>query len=92
MDGTAPSACRTGISIGWHDQYMDIEQWWPKLQPATRDWLVGNNGDVVPAGLAVEITAAGGSFQDSSPSGSLFPDDTVDWIEAVANGEEPEAR
>ena len=39
---------------------MSIEQWWPKLKPSTRDWLIENNGDVVPAEVLSEIEEAGG--------------------------------
>jgi len=78
---------------------MSIEQWWPKLKPSTRDWLVENNGDAVPAEVIVEITETGGSVAldewwvgESGPSGFYFSDEATDWIEAVANGEAPEVR
>ncbi len=63
---------------------MTIEQWWPKLEPSTRDWLVENNGDTIPADVIAEITAAGGA---DDLSGRQLTDDAVDWVEAVANDE-----
>jgi hypothetical protein len=75
---------------------MDIEQWWPKLKPSTREWLIENNGDALPPDIIVEITAAGGSTSsdasrigDSDSSGFYISDEESDWIEAVANGETP---
>lgn len=41
---------------------MSTEQWWPKVKPSTREWLIGNNGDAVPAGIVAEVAAAGGSI------------------------------
>jgi hypothetical protein len=77
----------------------EFEQWWPKLKPSTREWLVENNGDAVQAELVVEITEAGGSVAsdawwvgESGPSGFYFSDEATDWIEAVGNGEAPEPR
>jgi hypothetical protein len=56
-----------------------------------------NRHDVVPAELAAEIANAAGSVAadarrvgNNGPSGFYFSDDTVDWIEAVGNGESPE--
>ena len=43
---------------------MSIDQWWTKLQPATRTWLINNNGDEVPAAVAAEIAGAGGPATD----------------------------
>ena len=63
---------------------MNIEEWWPKLEPATRDWLVANNGDAIPADTVGELTKAG-----RSASTDQLGDDEIDWIEAVANDEEP---
>ncbi|WP_406633567.1 hypothetical protein [Pseudarthrobacter quantipunctorum] len=76
---------------------MGIEQWWTKLQPSTRQWLINNNGDQVPAAIVAEIAEAGGpasddswwASQDETP-GHCFPDDAIDWVEATANEEEPQ--
>ena len=75
---------------------MGIEQWWTKLQPSTRQWLINNNGDVVPAAVVSEIAEAGGpagddswwASQDETPR-HYFPDDAIDWVQATANEEEP---
>ena len=64
----------------------------------TRDWLIANNGDALPAWVIAEITRAGGSVgtdawwvgQDGATGFSLS-DAAVDWIEEVANGETPAA-
>ena len=40
---------------------MDIENWWPKLQPSTRQWLIAHNGEALPAEVAAEIRRAGGT-------------------------------
>ena len=75
---------------------MSIEQWWPKLRPSTRDWLIENNGDVVPAEVLREIEDAGGSVASGAwrvgangPSDFSFSDEAIDWIEGVGNGETP---
>ena len=76
---------------------MDIEQWWPRLNQSTREWLIENNGDAVPAELVAEIASAGGPAasdawwtDQSDEPGFHLPDAATDWIEAVANDEEPE--
>lgn len=73
-----------------------IEHWWPRLSQETRDWLVAHNGDEVPAAVVAEITRAGGLVAGDAwgaghdtPQGAYLPDEVVDWIEAVANGEVP---
>ena len=75
---------------------MGIEQWWTKLQPSTRQWLINNNGDQVPEAIEAEIAEAGGPASDDSwwagqdeTTGHYFPDDAIDWVEAAANEEEP---
>ena len=71
---------------------MDIELWWPRLTPSTREWLMQNNGDTVPPEVVEEIARAGGEVatdSDSEQSGVYLSDDDVDWIETVANEEEP---
>jgi hypothetical protein len=74
---------------------MAIEQWWGTLPAATKEWLTDNNGDAVPPPIVAEIAAVGGPSETDSwwvhedGADVLFlPDDAVDWIEAVANGEE----
>ena len=78
---------------------MSIEEWWPKLQSESRDYLIANNGDVVPPKLVQEITGAGGVVTSdawwlgqSGPAGLVLSDEAVAWIEEVANGETPRRR
>lgn len=71
-----------------------MHRWWPQLRPETRAWLIDNNGDTVPADIAREIEQGGGAAdlvesEDNDVSGVHLSDEAVDWIEAVANGEEP---
>ncbi|MDP9889597.1 hypothetical protein [Pseudarthrobacter enclensis] len=75
---------------------MNIQQWWPKLHPSTQQWLVDNNGDVVPHGIILEIIGAGGPpmgdpwWDESDEAGGVvLPDEAIDWIEATANDEDP---
>ena len=75
---------------------MNIQQWWPKLQPSTQQWLVDNNGDVVPRGIVLEIAGAGGPpardpwWDESDEAGGVvLPDEAIDWIDATANDEDP---
>jgi len=77
---------------------MSIEVWWPRLQPATRDWLIANNGDAVPTAIVEEIAEVGGpvrsdpwwAAQDGT-TGDYLPDAATDWIEEIANDETPDA-
>ena len=76
---------------------MSMEQWWPRLRPSTQEWLMENNGDVVPAQVVAEIAEAGGPGAADSwwagrsgIDGRYFPDEAVDWIEAIANQETPQ--
>ena len=82
----------------WQTQPMNIEEWWPKLKPSTRKWLMDNNGDRVPAEIVADITEAGVSITsnawwvgESGSSGFYLSDDACDWIEAVANHEQPDS-
>jgi hypothetical protein len=67
---------------------MKIEQWWPKLSPATRAWLVENNGETLPADLIEQISAVGG---DADLEDGVLSDAAIDWVEAAANDEWPSA-
>jgi len=78
----------------WQAQRMRIEEWWPKLDPATQEWLIANNGDIVPATVLGRIAEAGGdvtsdssSIGDNGVGGFLLSDAAVDWIEETANHE-----
>ncbi|MHA6513486.1 hypothetical protein [Tessaracoccus sp. Z1128] len=78
---------------------MNIEEWWPRLRAETRDWLIANNGDVVPSAVVEEIIRAGGDATsdawragESGADGFYLADEVVDWIEEVANGETPAPR
>ena len=76
---------------------MSIEAWWPNLQPASREWLIDNNGDAVPVEVVDDIVAAGGTVSKDAawvgevgPEGFYLSDAAVDWVEAMANGESPD--
>ncbi len=75
---------------------MEIEEWWPRLDSETREWLIENNGDIVPAAVLEKIKQAGGqvtseasssSADDDGRAGLVLPDTTIDWIERVGNDE-----
>lgn len=81
------------------DVGMSIEVWWPKLRQQSRDYLMENNGDEVPADLVEEIAGAGGLIAtdawwvgESGPAGLYLSDEAVGWIDEVSNGETPEPR
>lgn len=64
---------------------MSIDVWWPKIRRESRQWLMDNNGDAVRGDILEEILRAGGEV-----NGSYLSDEAVDWVEAVANGEDPD--
>ena len=64
---------------------MGIEVWWTKIRQESRDWLVANNGDAVRGDIVADIVRAGGAV-----TGSYLSDEAVDWVESVANGEDPD--
>jgi hypothetical protein len=81
-----------------HTQVVAIDVWWPRLPPATRDWLIANNGDAVPDAIVEQIGAAGGPAaadpwwtRDEESTGRYLPDAATDWIEETANDETPNA-
>lgn len=81
-----------------HNERVSIEQWWPELHPSTRDWLIANNGDAVPAPIVEEIARAGGAITSDAwwvgqndASGFYLSDAAIDWVDEVANAETPEA-
>ncbi|MDQ0819389.1 hypothetical protein QFZ79_001684 [Arthrobacter sp. V4I6] len=76
---------------------MSISEWWPLVQAETRNWLIEHNGEPLPQPVMADILAVAGGTADSawwvggSADGPLLSDEAVDWIEAVANDEEPTA-
>lgn len=67
---------------------MDIAGWWLRLLPATQEWLIAHNGEVLPREIADEIRSAGGS-PTVGVDGVQLGDSDIDWIETVANEETP---
>ncbi len=63
----------------------------------TRGWLIEHNGEPLPPHVIAHIMAVTGGTTDSewwageSADGPQLSDEAVDWIEAVANDEEPTA-
>ena len=73
---------------------MNIDEWWPKLDPSAQEWLIANNGDAVSAEVLGQIAAAGGDVTpdsrwvgESDEAGFFLSDEGTDWIETIANGE-----
>lgn len=80
------------------DGSMSMQEWWPRLAQETRDWLIEHNGEALPASVVEEIARVGGSITsdawwvgESGPTGFYLSDAAVDWVEEVANGENPAA-
>ncbi|MGR0160668.1 hypothetical protein [Paenarthrobacter nitroguajacolicus] len=76
---------------------MSIQLWWPALPPATKQWLMDNNGAAVPGDIVTMIAEAGGPdpgdswwVTEEGTAGPRLPDQAIDWIEATANGETPQ--
>jgi hypothetical protein len=76
---------------------MNIPEWWPLVDAETRNWLIEHNGEPLPPNVIADIRAVTGGTTDSewwadeSADGPQLSDEAVDWIEAVANDEEPTA-
>ena len=73
---------------------MEIPSWWPLLRSETREWLMANNGDVVPPLIVEEIANVGGPsasdtwwVHDEGSPGPCMPDAAIDWVEEIANEE-----
>ncbi|MHC5794546.1 hypothetical protein ACVXZ4_00160 [Lacisediminihabitans sp. FW035] len=66
---------------------MEIDEWWPKLDPSAQQWLIANNGDAVSAEILGQIAAVGGEVTPEADRTFFFSDEETDWIEAIANDE-----
>ncbi|MET4638419.1 hypothetical protein [Mycetocola sp. 2940] len=78
---------------------MNIDEWWPKLDSAMRDWLIAHNGEAVPAHILSSIEATGAAVTSdaswvghSGPDGLYLSDEATDWVETVANRETTDDR
>ncbi|GAA3719940.1 hypothetical protein GCM10022399_40400 [Terrabacter ginsenosidimutans] len=73
---------------------MDFPQIWPQLSSSSRSWLVEHNGEPLPDELVSELRSITGD-ESSQPwwtgpsveGQTQLSDETVDWIETVANEE-----
>jgi hypothetical protein len=79
-------------------RFMQIDSWWPLLAEQSRHWLIEHNGE--PLDQSVKGDIFGVNDGDADPSWwagestegvSELTDAAIDWIEAVANGEQPSA-
>ncbi|RAN79510.1 hypothetical protein B5P43_13435 [Bacillus sp. SRB_336] len=64
------------------------------MDPPTKQWLINNNGDVVPPNILDQITAVAGApttdvswLGQNVPEGIFLSDEAIDWIEETANDE-----
>ena len=64
------------------------------MDPSTQQWLINNNGDVVPQNILDQITTVAGAptadaswVGDNAREGFLLSDEAIDWIEETANDE-----
>ena len=74
---------------------MSIDDWWPRLSPGVREWLIAHNGEPLNPEVAAAIQRAGGTFdsEDGAANPSMpfeLNDGAIDWIETVANEESPD--
>jgi hypothetical protein len=70
-------------------------QWWPIVSTETRQWLAGHNGEPLTPPIIADIMAVtnGATMPEwragESADGPHLTDAAVDWVDAVANGEDP---
>jgi hypothetical protein len=78
--------------------HVDIAHWWPKLSSQSREWLVEHNGEPLEGPVGADIASVHDNgtldhrwFVRISDDGrpTQLSDSAVDWIEAVANEEDP---
>lgn len=68
---------------------MGLDEIWEQLAPETRDWLIANNGDAIPADIAAELD----DLLNSADADDVWAvDDGIDPIPAVEADDESEDR
>jgi len=95
--GTALRTATYRLSVGsirCNGGRMEIIEWWAKLDPAAKGWLIAHNGEAVSPELMSKIASAGGAVAsspwwvgESGPDAFFLSDAAVDWIETTANDE-----
>lgn len=74
---------------------MKIQEWWPLVTPETRNWLTAHNGEPLAPQVSADILAATRGTTEpewwagDSTDGPQLTDSATDWIETIANGEDP---
>ena len=72
---------------------MDLPTLWPRLDMQTRDWLMAHNGEPLAPAVVGALTLANGGSTDTSwfsdDDHHVLTDEAVDWIEGIANAEDP---
>ena len=74
---------------------MHFSALWKTLTMETREWLMDHNGEALSEAVLEEmVTANGGSddptwYGEDADGSPRLSDRIVDWIETVANDEEP---
>jgi hypothetical protein len=72
-----------------------MSEWWSLVSAKTRHWLAGHNGEPLTSPVIADImTVTNGAtmpqwWAGESADGPHLTDAAVDWVEAVANGEDP---
>jgi hypothetical protein len=69
---------------------VDLPELWTTLPQPTRDWLVEHAGEDLPATVLADLASGSPDAWWLDPSGRALSDAGVDWVEAVANGEQPD--
>lgn len=75
---------------------MDIQEWWPKLEPQTREWLPERTQeDTLPPDIFEKIVLASGNVtsewwvnSDKGPNGFYLSDAASEWIEELPSDTE----
>lgn len=74
---------------------MKIQEWWPLVTTETRNWLIAHNGEPLAPSVSADILAATRGATErvwwagDSAGGPQLTDAATDWIETIANGENP---
>lgn len=97
---SAPLGRRLATPSKRHEMitHMGIEEWWTRLTSEKREWLIAHNGEALPADVVSAIRDAGDELDrtawwwDGTEDALTFSDQAIDWIEAVANDEDPSDR